>query len=78
MAKNLSQCHFVYHKSHMGWSGNDPEPVIVWSVAQNICVLKERDVVLYCDLRAYICLKKIKKKTRIRYKFKQQFLRLNL
>jgi len=44
--KNLSQCHFVYHKSNMGRSGIDVEPVIIWSVAQNICVLKEPDVVI--------------------------------
>jgi hypothetical protein len=24
--KNLSQCHFVYHKSHMVWPGTDPWP----------------------------------------------------
>jgi hypothetical protein len=38
--KNLFQGHFVYHKSNMGWSGIDPEPVIVWSVAQHVYVLK--------------------------------------
>jgi hypothetical protein len=24
--KNLSQCHFVYHKSHMDWPGRQPGP----------------------------------------------------
>jgi hypothetical protein len=24
--KNLSQCHAVYHKSHMDWPGSDIEP----------------------------------------------------
>ena len=60
--ENLSQCHFAYHKSHMGWSGIDHESVIVRSVAQNIFVLKERDAVMYCDLRTYFYLGKIRSK----------------
>jgi hypothetical protein len=26
--KNLSQCHSAHHKSHMHWSGREPEPLL--------------------------------------------------
>jgi hypothetical protein len=56
--KNLSHCHFVYHKSHMGWFGIDLEPVIVSGVAQSTGVFKEHQVSIYCDQEAYFYLNK--------------------
>jgi hypothetical protein len=46
----------------MGWPEIDPKLVIVWSVAQNICVLKERDVVIVLRSEGLIYLTKILKK----------------
>jgi hypothetical protein len=33
LEKNLSQCHFVLHKSHMNWPGIEPGPLqIGWQL----------------------------------------------
>jgi len=43
------------------WAGIDLEPVIVLSVAQNICVLKEPDVVIVLPSEGLVYLKEILK-----------------